>query len=64
MTEVSEIPKLLSAAETAKLLGISAPTLRETIREGKIGFTLVGRRRRFTAGNINEYLKQNARSIP
>lgn len=65
MNDVEEFRRLMDEAGAAKLLGISVVTLRRAVKARKIGFTIVGSRRRFTQANIEEYLKRGSvRPLP
>jgi hypothetical protein len=48
-----------SAREAAELLGKGEDWLLEQARAGKIGYTLVGRDKRFLPSHIREYLRAN-----
>ena len=60
MDGFEEFRRLLDEAGAAKVLGISVITLRRAVKARKIGVTIVGSRRRFTAANIEEYLRNGS----
>jgi excisionase family DNA binding protein len=53
---MTEVPHLLTEAEAARKLGIHVNTLRNIRRRGEISCRQVGKRARYTADDLNEYL--------
>jgi excisionase family DNA binding protein len=46
--------------EAADILGVSKVTIQRLRREGKIGYTAVAGRARYTRKNLEDYLERNA----
>jgi excisionase family DNA binding protein len=59
MAEVVRLPRLLTERQAAAECGVSTDTLRRERRRGRIGFTKVGGRVRYTDQHLSDYLKAN-----
>src|SRR5690349_7480501 len=59
MAEVVPLPQLLTERQAAAKYGVSTDTLRRERRRGRIGFTKVGGRVRYTDQHLSDYLKAN-----
>lgn len=47
--------------EASKKLGISRHTLRDIINNNEIGYTIIGKRKKFTDKDIEDYKTKNKR---
>lgn len=55
---------LLSQGEAAKALGVSPKTLRDQVKAGKLRFILIGKRRKFTVKDLEEFIEENRVAWP
>ena len=55
---------LLSQTEAAYALGVSIKTLRQQIKAGKLRFILIGKRRKFTKRDLEEFIEENRVAWP
>ena len=55
---------LLSQGEAAHTLGVSLKTLRQQIKAGKLRFILIGKRRKFTKRDLEEFIEENRVAWP
>ena len=60
MTDLIEIPKLLFEGEAAKALGVSEDTLKRLRKSGKIGYTRIGKRVRYTTAHLAAYIESGS----
>lgn len=54
---IVDLPKLYTEAEVAEYLGINEQTVARERKRGRLGYTLVAKKIRFTAEHIQEYLR-------
>src|SRR5689334_16272684 len=59
MTTVTDLPKLYTEEQLATELDVSTATLARARRAGKLSFTRIGNRVRYTAAHLAAYLEQN-----
>lgn len=57
MAEPIRLPRLLTERDAAKALGVSNDTLFRERRRGRIAFTLIGNRVRYTEAHLAEYIE-------
>lgn len=58
-----DLPSLYTPAQVADYLHISRGTIYSMISRGQIKSMKVGRKRRFTASQIKEYLQRNPQEV-
>lgn len=56
-TTVAELPKLYTESEVATYLGVDEQTVARERRRGRLGYTRVAKKIRFTDEHIREYLR-------
>lgn len=56
---VATLPTLLTEAEAAHSLGIAEITLRRMRKAGKVSYITIGKKPRYTAGLLNQYLESH-----
>ena len=63
MSDIVNLPKLYTVDDVASYLDVSVDTVRREVKRGKLGYTRIGGRMRFTEDQITGYVG-NQRSDP
>lgn len=59
-----ELPKLMTAEEAAKALAICDKVFRREVRAKRIRYIMIGRRKKFTASDLQAYIDSQRGAVP
>lgn len=57
VSEIAALPKLYTEAELAAYLGVHPETIGRERRRGRLGYTRIGSKIRFTSAHVEAYLR-------